>query len=108
MPACPLHSWTRVREGPIVAACGHEGVDGLAEWLDVDAVAPGPAPPGVEGVELGAQGPSEVIAEPTLPGLAISTGPPPSAEPGLPGGVAHRARRDGSSGVELDVAASRW
>ena len=97
-----------VAAGLMAAACGQEGGDGLAEWLDVDAVTPRSAPPGVEGVELGAQGPSEVIAEPTLPGLAISTGPPPSAEPGLPGGVAHRARRDGRSGVEMDVAASRW
>ena len=30
-----------LRKGPMLAACGPEGVDGIAEWLDVDAVAPG-------------------------------------------------------------------
>ena len=39
-------------EDPIVATGGQESVNALAEWLDVDAVAPGPAPPGLEGIEL--------------------------------------------------------
>ena len=56
-----------LREGPIVAACGQEGVDGLAEWLDVDAVAPGPAPPGVEGVELRCE-----VRDPVKPGTGRS------------------------------------
>ena len=64
MPACPLHSWTACREGPTLAAGGPEGVDGLAEWLDVDAVTACPAPPRVEGVEL-----SREVRDPANPVL---------------------------------------
>ena len=102
------HLASMAESGGPAAAADRRVLTALAEWLDVDAVAGGRAPPSAEGVEPGAEGPSQATAETTLLGPAISMGPLPSAEPGPPVGPAHWARRDGSSGVELDVVASRW